>query len=288
MPKKKTANTSIEVQGTAVKIHSYNGDDYICLTDIAKHKHAQRADDLIRNWLRNRNTLELLGLWETLHNPRFNSVEFDGIKTQAGLNSFTLSTKEWCQKTAAVGLTSKAGRYGGTYAHKDIAFEFASWISVEFKLYLIKDFQRLKDDENERLSLAWNLNRTLSKINYRIHTDAIKANLIPSEVSSAQASFTYASEADLLNVALFGRTAKEWRAEHTDKEGNMRDHASIQQLLVLANIESMNAEFIHMALPAKERLLKLNTIAIRQMKSLSLHSDSLKLPSATPTPPTEA
>lgn len=269
-------STSIEVQGTPIKVQSVDGNDYICLTDIAKSKNSEHPDDLIRNWLRNRNTLELIGIWERLHNPKFNPVEFDGIRKQAGLNSFTLTPKQWIERTSAVGIQSKAGRYGGTFAHSDIAFEFASWVSVEFKLYLIKDFQRLKDDENERLSLSWNLNRTLSKINYRIHTDAIKDQLIPTQVSNTQAAMTYASEADLLNVALFGQTAKQWRDTHPDLKGNLRDHASIEQLLVLANIESMNAEFIHMRLSASERLLKLNCIAIRQMQSLTSNSTSTK------------
>lgn len=265
-------NTSIEVRGTPIKIQAVGPHDYICLTDIAKSKNPEHPDDLIRNWLRNRNSLELLGIWEHLHNPDFNPVEFDGIRKQSGLNSFTLTPKQWIEKTAAIGLQSKAGRYGGTFAHKDIAFEFASWVSVEFKLYLIKDFQRLKDDENNRLSLSWNLNRTLSKINYRIHTDAIKAELIPAEVSKAQAAITYASEADLLNVALFGQTAKQWRDANPKLKGNIRDHASIEQLLVLANIESMNAELIHMQLSASERLMKLNSIAIRQMQSLTTNA----------------
>ena len=203
----------------------------------------ERTDYIIQNWLRNRNTIEFLGIWEQLNNPGFNPIEFDGIRKQAGLNSFILTAKQWIETTGAIGLISQAGRYGGTYAHKDIAFEFASWVSVEFKLYLIKEFQRLKDDENRRLSLAWNLNRTLSKLNYRIHTDAIKAHLIPPEVTPAQAAITYASEADLLNVALFGQTARQWRDANPKLDGNMRDHATIEQLLVLANLEGMNAEF---------------------------------------------
>ncbi len=214
-------------------------------------------------------TVEFLGIWERLNNPGFNPVEFDGIRMQAGLNSFALTPKQWIERTGAVGIISKAGRYGGTYTHKDIAFEFASWISVEFKLYLIKEFQRLKEDESRRLSLAWNLNRTLTKLNYRIHTDAIKAHLIPPEVTPAQAAMTYASEADLLNVALFGRTARQWRDGNPKLDGNMRDHATIEQLLVLANLESMNAELIHMGLPSGERLTKLNAIAIRQMRTLT-------------------
>ena len=204
-----------------------------------------------------------------MNNPDFNPIEFEGIRNQAGLNSFVLTPQQWIDATRAIGLISKAGRYGGTFAHKDIAFEFASWISVEFKLYLIKEFQRLKDDENRRLSLAWNLNRTLSKLNYRIHTDAVKAHLIPPEVTPAQAAITYATEADLLNVALFGQTARQWRDAHPEFEGNVRDHATIEQLLVLANIEGMNAEFIHMALPQGERLKRLNQIAIRQMQVLT-------------------
>ena len=224
---------------------------------------------MIRNWLRNRNTVEFLGVWERLNNPDFKPVEFDGIRMQAGLNSFTLTPKQWIEKTAAIGIVSQAGRYGGTYAHKDVAFEFASWISVEFKLYLIKEFQRLKDDENRRLSLSWSLNRTLSKLNYRIHTDAIREHLVPPEITPAQAAMTYASEADLLNVALFGLTAREWRETNPGLDGNMRDHATVEQLLVLANIEGMNAEFIHMNLPQGERLKRLNQIAIRQMRLLA-------------------
>lgn len=261
--------STIDVQGTAITVLSHKEDDYICITDIARFKNADRSDDLVRNWLRNRNTIEFLGIWERLNNQNFNSVEFDGIRMQAGLNSFTLTPKQWIEKTGAIGIVSSAGRYGGTYAHKDIAFEFASWVSVEFKLYLIKEFQRLKDDENRRLSLAWNLNRTLSKLNYRIHTDAIKAHLIPVIVTPDQVAITYATEADILNVALFGQTAKQWRDANPKLEGNMRDYASIEQLLVLANIEGMNAEFIHMALTQGERLKRLNEIAIRQMKTLT-------------------
>ena len=265
----KNKKITIEVQGTAIAIVSQKEEDYICITDIARYKNVQSTDDLVRNWLRNRNTIEFLGIWEQLNNPDFKPVEFDGIRMQAGLNSFTLTPKQWIEKTGAIGIISKAGRYGGTYAHKDIAFEFASWISVEFKLYLIKEFQRLKDDENRRLSLAWNLNRTISRLNYRIHTDAIKAHLIPALVTPAQAAITYASEADLLNVALFGQTAMQWRDSNPRLDGNMRDHASIEQLLVLANIEGMNAEFIHMGLTQGNRLKRLNEIAIRQMKTLT-------------------
>ncbi len=265
----KDKRTTIEVKGAAVTVLSQNQQDFICITDIARYKDAERTDYLISNWLRNRNTIEFLGIWEQLNNPGFNPIEFDGIKKQAGLNSFILTAKRWIDATGAIGLISKSGRYGGTYAHQDIAFEFASWVSVEFKLYLIKEFQRLKEDENRRLSLAWNLNRTLSKLNYRIHTDAIQAHLIPAAVTPAQAAITYASEADLLNVALFGQTAKQWRDANPKLDGNMRDYAGVEQLLVLANIEGMNAELIHMALSQGERLKRLNEIAIRQMQILT-------------------
>jgi len=269
----------IEVQGTAITILEQKQEDLISLTDIARFKNPDHPDDVIRNWLRNRNTVEFLGVWERLNNNRFNPVEFDGIRMQAGLNSFTLTPKQWIEKTGAVGITSQAGRYGGTYAHKDIAFEFASWVSVEFKLYLIKEFQRLKQDENRRLSLAWNLNRTLSKLNYRIHTDAIKAHIIPPAITPAQAAIVYASEADVLNVALFGQTAAQWRAANPKLEGNMREYATVEQLLVLANIEGMNAEFIHMKLPQGDRLKRLNAIAIRQMQTLTAASAKALPPS---------
>jgi hypothetical protein len=273
----KPKKTTIEVQGTAITIITQKADDYICLTDIARFKNADHTDDLIRNWLRNRNTVEFLGVWERLNNAGFNPVEFDGIRIQAGLNSFSLTPKQWIEKTHAIGIISQTGRYGGTYAHKDIAFEFASWISVEFRLYLIKEFQRLKEDENRRLSLTWNLNRTLSKLNYRIHTDAIKAHLIPPEVTPAQAAITYATEADVLNVALFGHTAKQWREANPKLEGNMREYATVEQLLVLANVEGMNAEFIRMGLLQGERLKRLNQIAIRQMQVLATHTAARQL-----------
>jgi len=247
----------------------------ISLTDIAKYKNPDHPDDVVRNWLRNRSTVEFLGIWERLNNPDFNPVEFHGIRMQTGINSFVLTPKQWVEKTGAVGIRSSSGRYGGTYAHKDIAFEFASWVSVEFRLYLIKEFQRLKEEEGQRLSQAWNLNRTLSKINYRIHTDAIKAHLIPPEVTPAQATVTYANEADLLNVALFGQTGKQWRDANPELDGNMRDHATIEQLLVLANLESLNAEFIHMGLSQGERLMKLNAIAIRQLRTLTANASHL-------------
>ena len=265
----KGKKSTIDVQGTAITVLTQREEDLICLTDIARARNADRSDDLVRNWLRNRNTVEFLGVWERLNNPDFNSVEFDGIKMQAGLNSFSLTPKQWIEKTNAIGIVSQAGRYGGTYAHRDIAFEFASWISVEFKLYLIKEFQRLKEDESTRLSLAWNLNRTWSKLNYRIHADAVKPHRIPAAVTAAQAVIIYANEADMLNVALFGQTAKQWRDANPKLEGNMRDYATIEQLLVLANIEGMNAELIHMKLPQGDRLKRLNAIAIRQMQVLT-------------------
>jgi len=262
---KQPRKATVSVKGTDITVLAHREEDYISLTDIARHKDSKRTDYLISNWLRNRNTIEFLGIWETLNNPGFNPIEFDGIRKSAGLNSFILTAKQWVERTHAVGLVSKTGRYGGTFAHKDIAFEFASWISVEFKLYLIKEFQRLKEDENSRLSLAWNLNRTLSKLNYRIHTDAVQSHLIPPEVTSLKAAMTYASEADVLNVALFGHTAGEWRRVNPGRKGNVRDYATVEQLLVLANIEGMNAELIHMGLAQGERLKRLNEIAIRQM-----------------------
>lgn len=267
--KTKPSKAKIDVRGTEITVIRHQDEDYISLTDMLK---AKDGDFFISDWLRNRNTVEFLGIWETVHNPDFNSGEFATIKSQAGLNSYKLSVKEWVQKTHAIGLRATAGRYGGTYAHHDIAFEFGMWISPEFKIYLIKEFQRLKADENRRLSLAWNLNRTLAKINYRIHTDAIQAHLIPAEVTASQATLTYANEADLLNVALFGQTAREWRDAHPDKDGNMRDHATLEQLLVLANLENMNAELIHMKLPQSDRLKRLNAIAIRQMQTLTARS----------------
>jgi KilA-N domain len=265
----KTNKATIDVQGTAITVLNQANDDFISLTDIARHKEPNRSDLVIQNWMRNRNTVEFLGVWERLNNLSFKPLEFEGFKNRSGLNSFVLTPRQWIDTTHAIGLVSKSGRYGGTYAHKDIAFEFASWISVEFKLYLIKEFQRLKMDENQRLSLAWDLNRTLSKLNYRIHTDAIQKHLIPATITPAQASNTYASEADILNVALFGQTAKEWRHNNPQLKGNMRDIASIEQLLVLANMESLNAELIHMNLTQAERLAKLNEVAIRQMQVLT-------------------
>lgn len=264
MAKEKKA--TINVQGTAITILSQKEDDYICLTDMAKRF---GGDDLIYSWMRNRNTLEFLGIWEQMHNPGFKGGEFETFKKEAGLNSFHLTPKKWIEATQAIGIQSRAGRYGGgTYAHKDLAFEFGSWLSPEFKLYLIKEFQRLKEDENRRLSLEWNLNRTLSKVNYRIHTDAIKENIIPANITKEQEQYIYANEADVLNVAMFGLTAMQWRKANPGKEGNVRDYSTVEQLLVLANLESMNAEFIRMGLPQGERLRKLNAIAIQQLKSL--------------------
>ncbi|MEO7315010.1 MAG: KilA-N domain-containing protein [Ginsengibacter sp.] len=268
-------NKKISVKGYDVVLYQNKDEDYISLTDIAKYKDSNRTDYIIQNWLRSRNTIELLGLWETLNNPGFKPIEFDGFKKLAGLNSFTLTSKQWIEKTNAIGLVSKQGRYGGTYAHKDIAFEFASWISIEFKLYIIKEFQRLKNDENNRLQLEWNLQRTLSKINYRIHTDAIRENIVPNLISKSQINFVYANEADLLNVALFGKTAKQWKEENILSKGNIRDTASIEQLVVLSNMESINALLIDQGLSQKERLVQLNKVAIRQMKSL-LENESFK------------
>ncbi|MCO6477659.1 MAG: KilA-N domain-containing protein [Phaeodactylibacter sp.] len=270
----KSKKSTINVQGTAITILSQEEDDYISLTDMLK---AKDGDFFISDWLRNRNTVEFLGIWESVYNSDFNYGEFAIIKSQAGLNSYKLSVKEWVEKTNAIGLRATAGRYGGTYAHKDIAFEFGMWINPEFKIYLIKEFQRLKEDENRRLSLEWNLNRTLSKLNYRIHTDAIKENIIPENLTKEQKSFIYASEADVLNVALFGKTAKQWREENPGKEGNIRDYSTVEQLLVLANLESMNAEFIRMNLPQAERLEKLNQIAIQQLRSLTANPNIRKL-----------
>lgn len=262
----KSKKSTIEVKGAAITVLSTSEGDSISLTDMLR---AKDGEFFISDWLRNRNTVEFLGIWESVFNPDFNYGEFATIRSQAGLNSYKISVKDWVEKTHAIGLKATAGRYGGTFAHPDIAFEFGMWISPEFKIYLVREFRRLKDDENRRLSLDWNLNRTLSKLNYRIHTDAIKAHLIPPEVTPAQAAITYASEADLLNVALFGQTAKQWRDANPTLDGNMRDHATIEQLLVLANIEGMNAEFIHMTLPQADRLKRLNQIAIRQMQSLT-------------------
>lgn len=256
----------INVLSKDVDVRRIEDEDYISLTDIARYKDTDRTDDIIRNWLRNRNTIEFLGIWERLNNPDFNPVEFDGFRIQAGLNSFTLTPKQWIEKTDAIGIISKAGRYGGTFAHKDIAFEFASWISVEFKLYLIKEFQRLKEQEQKQL--GWDIKRNLAAINYRIHTDAIKENLIPAELTAREVSLIYASEADVLNMALFGITAKHWRESNPELKGNIRDYASVSQLVCLSNLENLNALFISEGLSQPDRLKKLNQIAIQQMRLL--------------------
>jgi len=266
---------SISVLNSTVGVRTIDETDYISLTDIARHRNPQHSDDLIRNWLRNRNTIEFLGIWERLNNLDFKPVEFDGFRKQAGLNSFTLTPKQWIERTGAIGIVSKAGRYGGTFAHKDIAFEFATWISVEFKLYLIKEFQRLKDEE--RKQLGWDIRRNLAKINYRIHTDAIKENLIPPELTPRQTNLVYASEADVLNMALFGKTAKEWRDNQPNEKGNIRDFANVAQLVCLSNLENLNALFINEGLTQSERLKKLNRIAIHQMRLLTDDTSTKRL-----------
>ena len=241
-------------------------DEYISLTDIAKYKNSKDANEIIRNWLRNRNTIEFLGIWERIHNDNFKPIEFDGFRKEAGLNSFTLSTQKWVETTNAIGLVAKSGRYGGTYAHKDIAFEFAAWVSVEFKIYLIKEFQRLQEEEQKQL--GWDIKRNLTKINYRIHTDAIKENLIPKQLVPSQINYVYASEADILNVALFGMTAKQWQESNPNLKGNIRDYADVYQLVCLANLESLNAHFINENIPQAQRVKKLNEVAIKQMNIL--------------------
>ena len=260
----------IQVKGEDIELIVKNNQDYISLTSIAKYKNTLHPDDIIKNWLRNKSTLEFLGLWEKINNANFKPVEFDGFKSQAGTNAFVITPKQWIRNVSSIGIISKPGKYGGgTYAHKDIAFEFASWISPEFKLYLIKEFQRLKEDESRRNSLDWNLTRTLAKVNYKIHTKSIKENIVPQLVTKKQKTFVYANEADVLNVALFGLTAKEWRESNSEKEGNIRDYADIRQLICLSNLESLNAELIRDGLSQKERLLKLNITAIFQMRALT-------------------
>lgn len=270
-------NITINVKGTEVLLLSKDSREYISLTDIARYKNPNEPKDVVKNWMRSRSTIEFLGLWEKIHNPDFKGVEFDTFMYQAGSNSFVLSPSKWIETTSSIGIISKPGSGGGTFAHKDIAFEFASWVSSEFKLYLLVEFQRLKEDENDRLKQEWNLQRTLSKINYRIHTDAIKDQLIPQTITKAQAAFVYASEADLLNVALFGITAKQWRETNPGKEGNIRDHAELEQLVVLTNLESINSVLIRQQLTSGERLVKLNEIAITQMKSLLANNNIKKL-----------
>jgi hypothetical protein len=258
----------IIVKDTEVTVINVNGEDYICLTDMLR---AKDGDFFITDWLRNRNTLEFIGIWEKVYNPHFNYGEFATIRNQAGLNSFKISVKEFVSRTNAISLQAKAGRYGGTYAHKDIAFEFAMWISPEFKIYIVKEFQRLKAEEQKLL--GWSAKRELSKINYRIHTDAIKQNLIPAEVSVAQSSIIYANEADVLNVAMFGMTAKQWREHNPELKGNIRDYASINELICLSNMENLNAVFIEQGMSQRDRLIKLNQIAIHQMQVLEDSSD---------------
>ncbi|WP_195439694.1 KilA-N domain-containing protein [Parabacteroides goldsteinii] len=268
MKKEKCVKAEINADGRQVSILSLGrNNDYISLTDIARYK-SDDPNDVIKNWMRGKDVIQFLGLWEKLNNPDFKPVEFDGFKMEAGTNAFTLSPQKWITATNAIGIISKAGRYGGTFAHTDIAFEFASWISAEFKLYIIKDYQRLKNDENSNSSLGWNLNRELVKINYRIHTDAIKENLIPESMANKLQGIVYANEADILNVSLFGKTARQWRDENPGLTGNIRDYATYHQLIVLINLESMNAELIKMGLSQNERVLRLNKMAIEQISLL--------------------
>ena len=259
---------TINVKDREITISRKEQEDYISLTDIAKYRNSAEPFAIINNWMRSRTTIELLGLWEQLSNPDFKPLEFERFKSEAGSNYFVLSPQRWIEATNAIGLVSKSGRYGGTFAHRDIAFEFASWISVEFKLYLIKEFQRLKQEEFDQKKLEWSVSRTIAKVNYLIHTDAIKEKLIPPDLHKSKQKFIYADEADLLNLALFGQTALTWKTEHPDLNGNMRDYATLEQLVVLSNLESINAELIKMGLAAGERLQKLNKTAIGQMKVL--------------------
>ena len=266
--------STINANGIEIRVSSTDESDYISLTDIAKKRDEENPRFIIQNWMRNRSTVSFLGLWEELNNPNFNRVEFEAFKSEAGDNGFVLTPQKWIDRTNAIGIISKSGRYGGTYAHTDIAFEFASWISPEFKLYIIKDYQRLKSDESHAKAIEWNVKREIAKSNYKIHTDAIKENLILPTLTNSQISYTYASEADVINVALFGITAKLWRKMHPEAKGNIRDTATIEQLIVLSNLESMNAVFIREGLSQSERLFKLNQIAIFQLQSL--WKDSLK------------
>ncbi|MCF8302143.1 MAG: KilA-N domain-containing protein [Bacteroidales bacterium] len=273
----KKSLTTINVKDTQVSLLRRADADYISLTDIAKYRNRVEPFSIINNWMRTRSTIEFIGLWETLNNPVFKPIEFERFRIESGSNYFVLSPKRWIESTNAKGIIVKSGRYGGTFAHKDIAFEFASWISSEFKLYLITEFQRLKEEETDRLKLEWDLQRTISKVNYRIHTDAIKENLIPPELSKNQINFVYANEADMLNMAMFGKTAKQWRDENPDAQGNIRDQATIEQLVVLSNLESINAVLIRQEIPQNQRLEQLNQIAITQMKSLLGNKNLKKL-----------
>ena len=278
----KVKSDTLHVKGIDVGIYTEDyRNEYISLTDIARFRNSDDPRFAIQNWMRNRNTIEFLGLWESLHNPSFNRVQFDTFRTEAGLNRFVMTPSKWVENTGAIGITAKAGRYGGTYAHSDIAMEFASWISAEFKLYLMKDYRRLKFDENSRLSLSWNLNREISKLNYRVHTDAIQQNLLPPDLTREQQSFVYADEADMLNVALFGMTAAQWRSQNQGLKGNIRDYATLQQLLVLSNMESYNALLIEQKHPQAERLQMLRQMAVRQLQVLS-SLDVTNLPSLPP------
>lgn len=266
----KIIKDTIHANGIGISVYSEDlQNDYISLTDIAKKREGEYPGYVIQNWLRNKNTIAFIGLWESIHNPNFNCIEFEAIKGEAGTNSFVLTPKRWVESTNAIGIVTKCGRYAATYAHKDIAFEFASWISPEFKLYIIEDYQRLKEGENARLSLGWNLNREISKLNYRVHTDSIKENLIPPVLTPQQISYTYASEADLLNTVLFGKTAKEWRDSNPNEKGNIRDSATIYQLLVLANMESYNAILIKQGKIQADRMHLLHELAVQQMTTLS-------------------
>ena len=273
---------TIHAKGIDISIYTADfQNEFISLTDIAKYRNEDDPRFVIQNWMRNRNTIEFLGVWEELHNPDFNRVQFEAVKTEAGLNRFVMAPTKWIEMTGAIGIVSKSGRYGGgTYAHSDIAMSFASWISPEFQLYIMKDYRRLKTDENSRLSLSWNLNREISKLNYKIHTDAIKANIIPPELTREQIAFVYSDEADMLNVALFGMTAKEWRSLNKGKKGNIRDYASIQQLLVLANMESYNAVLLNQGFTQKDRMVKLRELALQQLQTLQT-LDVTKLPQLT-------
>ena len=270
----KVKKDTIEAKGFAIQIYTEDfKNDYISLTDIARYKNVHEPKDVVKNWLRVRDTIEFLGLWETIHNPNFKGVEFDSFRKEAGTNAFTLSPQRWIENTNAIGIVSKSGRGGGTFAHPDIAMEFASWISAEFKLYIIQDYKRLKSDENSKLSLGWNLNREISKINYKIHTDAIKEYLLK-DLTNEQLSYKYASEADMLNVALFNKRAKQWREENPDLKGNMRDYASLNELLVLANMESYNAILIGKGMEQKERMIELRKLARTQLTSLEKLNDN--------------
>ncbi|MFI3315373.1 MAG: KilA-N domain-containing protein [Rikenellaceae bacterium] len=261
------AKSSINIEGVDVVLVKQGGEDYISLTDMARYKNLERTNYIIQNWMRTRYTIEFIGLWEKIHNPDFKSIEFDAFRNEAGLNSFVLTPQRWIERTNAIGIISKSGRYGGTYAHKDIAFEFGSWLSADFKLYLIKEYQRLKGDEQKQL--GWSAKRELAKINYHIHTDAIKANLIPNELTVKQTSIVYASEADVLNVALYGITAKQWREANPELTGNIRDYSTINELICLSNMENINAVLINEGISQRDRLIKLNSVAIQQMRVLS-------------------